>query len=301
MLSVSLWPGNFQTNGYNECNLYIKLFGAFYDVDAGATMALVSMKSIIGILVWTIICSGPACAECFVATRSGNIRSGPGLNFDVVAKLQPGEAYPYIRHGKNRPDWYCIKDRPVFDHDVQQNGTALWLEGKPSAGSEVVILKKRKDGFNLFDPNHCGLIAETLGPVEPVDAVHTSVKAIVTFQSQPVRYFPPRNDIRTQWFVHRSLGIKFYLNKECESYAAQILRRERAVEEHPEWPKAIKKAVRSGKLRRGMSLRQVRASIGEPDEVKKAGEEGAECLEWVYRHRYNLYFEDQRLTAWKPW
>jgi hypothetical protein len=259
------------------------------------------MKWITAVLLWTIIFSGPACAECFVATRRGNIRSGPGLNFEVVGKLRPGEAYPCIRHEKNRPDWYCIKDRPVFDRGVQQIGTALWLKGKPAAGSEVVILKKRKDGFNLFDPNHSGLIVEAIGPVESVDAVHSAVQAIVTFQSQRVRYFPARTDIRTQWFVHRSLGIKFYLAKECESHAAEILRRERAVEQHPQWPLAIKKAVRSGKLQRGMSLQQVVASIGEPDEVAKDGEGAGERLEWVYRHRYYLYFEDQKLTAWKLW
>jgi hypothetical protein len=83
-------------------------------------------------------------------------------------------------------------------------------------------------------------------------------------------------------------------------------RRDEYITSHPELPPEIKSAIKSGRLRIGMTKEQVLASWGPPGNTSTANDQIRET--WIYqrflaRGRRSfcayLYFEKDRLLYWK--
>ena len=81
----------------------------------------------------------------------------------------------------------------------------------------------------------------------------------------------------------------------------EVLKQEYRVQEvtwHPEWSDKAKEAVLQGKFILGMTSKQVKVSLGHPEDINKTVGSWGTHEQWVYSDKY-LYFENGILTAWQ--
>jgi hypothetical protein len=75
------------------------------------------------------------------------------------------------------------------------------------------------------------------------------------------------------------------------------------IEVHPDLPPAVKKAVSRGDVLPGMTESDVRASIGEPDQIDSNETEHGTHEVWYYKTgspgKERLYFDAGVLTSWE--
>ncbi len=92
------------------------------------------------------------------------------------------------------------------------------------------------------------------------------------------------------------------LAKQLEMEAAR--RRLHYLEENPELSPAIRRAIGRGEVIVGMSESDVRASIGEPDQIATTETEHGSREQWYYRTgapgKEYLDFDDGTLRSWQP-
>jgi hypothetical protein len=83
----------------------------------------------------------------------------------------------------------------------------------------------------------------------------------------------------------------------------QTRRRLQYLEANPDLSPAIKKAIAHGDVVPGMTESDVRASIGEPDEIGSTETEPGTREQWYYKTgspgKERLYFDDGTLTNWQ--
>lgn len=75
-----------------------------------------------------------------------------------------------------------------------------------------------------------------------------------------------------------------------EIYRAEFVRR------NPGWPKDVKEDVLAGRVSIGMTAEQVKAAIGEPNDVNRAGSILGTSETWIYGGLY-LFFHNNKLTS----
>ena len=83
----------------------------------------------------------------------------------------------------------------------------------------------------------------------------------------------------------------------------QTTRRLRYLEAHPELLPVVKKAIWHGDVVPGMTESDVRASIGEPDQISSTETEHGTREQWYYKTgspaKEYLNFDDGTLTSWQ--
>jgi len=76
------------------------------------------------------------------------------------------------------------------------------------------------------------------------------------------------------------------------------------IEAHPDLAPAVKKAIARGDVLPGMTESDVRASIGEPDQIGTTDTDHGSREQWLYKTgppgKENLLFDDGTLTGWQP-
>lgn len=84
----------------------------------------------------------------------------------------------------------------------------------------------------------------------------------------------------------------------------ETIRRLRYIEAHPELSSVVKKAIYHGEVAAGMTESDVRASIGEPDQISTTDTDHGSLEQWYYktgsRGKDYLNFDDGTLTSWQP-
>ena len=83
-----------------------------------------------------------------------------------------------------------------------------------------------------------------------------------------------------------------------------VTRRLHYLEGNPELPPTVKKAIAHGEVVAGMTESDVRASIGEPDQINTTQTDHGSREQWYYQSelpaKERLNFEDGTLTSWHP-
>ncbi|HVM63140.1 MAG TPA: hypothetical protein VMV72_19935 [Verrucomicrobiae bacterium] len=108
-----------------------------------------------------------------------------------------------------------------------------------------------------------------------------------------------------------ALGCHTPSKKQREQMAAeQQLKREEAVrrllylEANPDLSPEVRNAIARGQVLQGMTESDVRASIGEPDEIASTPTKTGSREQWDYtagpHGKEHLDFEDDTLTGWRP-
>jgi len=77
-------------------------------------------------------------------------------------------------------------------------------------------------------------------------------------------------------------------------------RRTAYVDAHPKLTSKKKNLILEGRICRGMTKDEVRASWGEPSDINRSAGSWGVHEQWVYGRQY-LYFEDGKLTSWQNW
>jgi len=76
------------------------------------------------------------------------------------------------------------------------------------------------------------------------------------------------------------------------------------IEANPDLSSAVKKAIAYGDVLPGMTESDVRASIGEPDQIGSTETDHGTREQWYYKTgspgKEQLYFDDGTLTIWQP-
>lgn len=84
----------------------------------------------------------------------------------------------------------------------------------------------------------------------------------------------------------------------------QATRRLQYLEAHPDLSPAVKKAIYHGEVVPGMTESDVRASIGEPDQIGTTDTDHGSREQWDYKTgspgKEHLFFDDGTLTNWQP-
>lgn len=83
----------------------------------------------------------------------------------------------------------------------------------------------------------------------------------------------------------------------------ETTRRTQYLEAHPELSAAVKKAIVHGDVVPGMTESDVRASIGEPDQISSTETDHGTHEQWYYKTgspaKEYLNFDDGTLTGWE--
>jgi len=176
------------------------------------------------IVLWMAACCSLSFGACFVATRAGNIRSGPGLDDKVAGTLQTGFAYPIMCLGNTHPEWFCIKDEPVFDHGVQETGTALSHILSFERLSEMMSQIHRRfsraveqihERFNTLSQRVYGAYHDHLTGIDP-NELPENLQVIFEAVKERLEAPSARNGIGNDEAGHLARDIK-YLAKALES------------------------------------------------------------------------------------
>jgi hypothetical protein len=81
-------------------------------------------------------------------------------------------------------------------------------------------------------------------------------------------------------------------------------RRLHYIEANPDLSAAVKKAIAHGDVVPGMTESDVRASIGEPDQIGTTDTDHGSREQWLYKTgspgKEHLFFDDGTLTSWQP-
>jgi predicted metal-dependent peptidase len=117
--------------------------------------------------------------------------------------------------------------------------------------------------------------------------------------------------IATVMLIGLAVGCHTPSKKQQEQMAAEqqqkkeeTTRRQQYLEAHPDLSPADKKAIAHGDVVVGMTESDVRASIGEPDQISSNETEHGTNEQWYYKTgspgKENLNFDAGVLTSWQP-
>jgi hypothetical protein len=102
----------------------------------------------------------------------------------------------------------------------------------------------------------------------------------------------------------RSKKQQEQLTAEQELKKEEATRRLQYLETHLDLSPAVKNAISHGDVVLGMTESDVRASIGQPDQIGTTKTEQGTREQWLYKFgasaRERLYFDDGTLTSWQP-
>ncbi len=80
-------------------------------------------------------------------------------------------------------------------------------------------------------------------------------------------------------------------------------RRLEYIEANPDFSPVVKKAIAHGDVVRGMTESDVRASIGEPDQIDSTETDHGTHEQWLYKTgspgKEHLFFDDGTLNGWR--
>jgi hypothetical protein len=81
-------------------------------------------------------------------------------------------------------------------------------------------------------------------------------------------------------------------------------RRLHYLEANPDLSPVVRKAIAHGDVVAGMTESDVRASIGEPDQIETTATDHGSREHWYYKNgppaKEHLFFDDGTLTGWQP-
>jgi hypothetical protein len=107
-----------------------------------------------------------------------------------------------------------------------------------------------------------------------------------------------------------AVGCHTPSKKEQEKTAVKQLELEQAnrrlhyLEANPDLAPQVKRAIAHGEVLAGMTESDVRASVGEPDQIGTTDTDHGSRERWYYRSgslgEVNLNFDDGTLTSWQP-
>lgn len=225
-------------------------------------------------------------ASCFVALNTGNIRSGPGTNHEIVEQVQRYEVLPfYVTPGgtEKNVDWYPIGDYYKIDGDLKRG----WYGGEEKtlqAGEQyffTIFMEKPSPSYR----EEPGLLQSVTGKTQKI--MHTNYREV---------YYKPAK--RFYKYVHKSIGI--ILPGEVDQHRKRI-----ESIKNSSWSDEIKDLCVKQKISLGMTKEQVIASWGKPNDINRTVTMRGVSEQWVYgsygsyaKHKL-LYFEDNKLTAWQ--
>ena len=101
---------------------------------------------------------------------------------------------------------------------------------------------------------------------------------------------------KEQKYIHKSVGVLLWTTYD------KLFPRVEAVKKHENWTWQEKKHVLRGIRAVGMTMAQVRAIEGNPDEVKNTVDSYGKKEHWIYsKNKMYLDFENGLLTSWRNW
>jgi hypothetical protein len=96
---------------------------------------------------------------------------------------------------------------------------------------------------------------------------------------------------------------KEQMTAEQEQKKEETTRRQQYLEAHPDLSAAVKKAIAHGDVVLGMTESDVRASMGEPDQIGTTDTDHGSREQWLYKTgspgKEHLFFDDGTLTSWE--
>jgi hypothetical protein len=218
--------------------------------------------------------SGLAKAQCFVAIRNGNVRSGPSTKHKIIGNVQK---------------WEVLEAK---DYEVQENWIAIRRNcyGKPKKGYQVSATKLTPGELAIFceDPSNPekfeeGILVEYTGEGDIYD------------KGLEVHYKPKRICAK---YIHKSIGDVVSGGKEDNEKRIANIKETR-------WPEDLKIELAKKNIRLDMTKDMVLAAWGKPNDINRTVTANGTREQWVYGSygsRYKpkfLYFENGIMTAWQ--
>jgi len=227
-------------------------------------------------------------ADWFVATKTCNIRSGPGINYKIIGNLLKWEykkiPYDFMDYDNQ---WIPLKiSTKYIIGDTVKEG---WYN--KDSGIENLIVGRTLNFSNEERgnwQNEKGELVEILQKTREFAGavVYIGVK-YKTFEQQA-----------TIGFVFKKHGHIVESYDWENNYNDNLDRRTKAIKSNPSWNNEIKKLVVEGKIRLGMISEQAKAAWGEPKNINESVGTWGVHEQWVYDSHY-LYFENGVLTNWQ--
>jgi hypothetical protein len=216
-------------------------------------------------------------ADCLVVEKSGNIRSGPGTNYDIVGKAEKGQIIymPSSFKANAETKWYPIEEK--------RESTIVegWYRSKPwkigisvEIGNQFLFLKDDTESWEE------GRLVEKL-PGE----------RIYGFISYKYGKFRMSKGINYPKWVHISL-VSVTKSNDIHRYIS--IRKS-------SFSKTIQNKIIERKVWIGMTKEMALLSWGKPDDINKTTTAYGVSEQWVYRYSdykaQYLYFKNGILTA----
>lgn len=225
-----------------------------------------------------------ATAEFGVVTASSlNVRAGQSLNSQVLGALPRGARIEVM---SVNGDWAHIRHDAmtgwVYSRYIEL-GSHAWvvaaiinIREQPSLNAQVVYQLERGEEVKILQKNDAWYQVQVNGHI---GWVYESLLST----SKPVFSAP------------------------------DVKRRQTYLDEHPELPRVIARAIAQGNFLIGMSTDEVRASLGEPQSILPSDEQSLHDYQWIYNYvdirvsgsnlaassrRVYLNFSKGYLTSW---
>ena len=246
------------------------------------------MKRLIFVVVFFLsFTSHIVLAACFIATKDGDIRSGPSTRHKIIGHLEKWQVIELARGENWEGDWLRIEKKTEYvDEKVSKKGWSTFM-----SSGQWGAFESRVD-----NPNEPIAVIGLLSFTESRGAFVKFTgdeKTRGTEVSKEVIYHPICQKIETE-YVHKNIG------KVVPGKITDVRIRVMAVRESKGWPKNIQDTVLEGNIKIGMDKYQVLAAWGNPDDINRMVNAYGVSEQWVYGDTY-LYFDDGRLRSWQEW
>lgn len=237
-----------------------------------------ALLKIISISIILIILNSNVNAGYFYVLKTANIRSGPGLDHEIVGKAYKGDVIKNAEREIN--DWIHFTVKCVDKNSIKKACYAPFAYPKSLIKGEIYTFEIRKDG-RYMEPVE-GMFIDFTG-----EKIETRVPGRFCWE---ILYHPMEIKER---FIHSSLGI---FGREYH-----IIEEKKRIKEirNKNWPENMKKLVRQGRIRIGMNAEMVKLSWGDPNSINRTVTAYGVHEQWIYWDKYYLYFDDNILTSWQ--
>lgn len=104
--------------------------------------------------------------------------------------------------------------------------------------------------------------------------------------------------------IYETISSGFGSHPESVFHNGLVVLRQEMVNRNPDWSEEIKKKIVNGEVSIGMTKKQVRSSLGLPNDINKTVLEYGVHEQWIYKgfgHQEvsYVYFDDGILTSWQ--
>lgn len=248
--------------------------------------------------------SGLAQAQCFVALKNGNIRSGPGTNYKIIGKIQKWEVIELPKHVKQsnkKSNWIGIYHQKGGDikkgWDIKNHATGLGARGEFAPDLKTV------EGELLPDPETIeyeeGFFVRFTGKkrvYKKIIAYGLSRDAVTDDVTIMEVYYKPEKS--SYKYIHKSLGVVVHdFKSDIEEKITRI--------RQTNWPEKNKIECLKGVVSIGMTKEMVLVSWGKPKDINRTVTAYGTREQWVYGDFGSnskptfLYFENGIMTSWQ--